>query len=68
LSKSGGNNMAIFRSTVTPDDVYKELESAIEHHQHFIAVGDENLANMWQDEIDSIVVYCENNMKKLGIE
>ena len=60
--------MAIFRSTVTPDDVYEELKNAIEHHQHFIAVGDTNLANMWQDEIDSIVVYCENNMKKLVIE
>ena len=60
--------MAIFRSSSTPDDVYKELKHAIESHQHFIKVNDVNLANMWGDEIKSIVKYCENNMKKLGIE
>jgi len=59
--------MAIFRSMATPDDVYKELEKAIEHHQHFIEVRDTNLANMWKDEIDSIVAYCELNAEKLGI-
>jgi hypothetical protein len=60
--------MAIFRSSSTPDDVYKELKHAIESQQHYIEVNDVNLANMWGDEIKSIVKYCEENMKKLGIE
>mgnify|MGYP003653630684 CR=1 FL=1 len=60
--------MAIFRSSATPDDVYKELKHAVDYHQHHIATGDTNLANMWGDEIKSIVKYCEENMKKLGLD
>ena len=60
--------MALFRSNYTPNDVYDELKNAVDHHQHFKDVGDENLANMWKDEIDSIIEFCEINAKKLGID
>lgn len=60
--------MAIFRSTVTPDDVYEELQTAVKHHQSFLESENWALAGIWRDEIDSIVKYCELNAAKLGLE
>ena len=59
------NNMAIFR--VTTDDVYEELQNAVKHHQSFIEVEKWDMADMWRDEINSIILYCEVNAEKLGL-
>jgi hypothetical protein len=60
--------MAILKSNATAEDICIKLEHAIESKQCFVDVRDWNLANMWQDEIDSIVLYCEINAERLGLD
>jgi len=53
-----------FKTTYTLEDVTTKLESAIEARDVAESVGDTNLVNMWQDEIDAIVKFCETKSFK----
>ena len=53
---------------VNADDICIKLKHAIESKQCFVDVRDWNLVNMWQEEIDYIVQYCEIHAKRLGLD
>jgi hypothetical protein len=40
-------------------DLESELDNAIKNYEHFVEVGDFNLAEMWMETINQIVEYCK---------
>lgn len=62
--------MAIFKSNVTADEVYKVIVDTIEERDIWMSKGDSNIANLKQEKLDRLVEWCyiEENAKKLGIK
>jgi len=40
-------------------DLESELDNAIKNYEHYVEVGDFNLAQMWMQSIEEIVEYCK---------
>lgn len=40
-------------------DLESELDNAINNYEHFVDIGDFNLAAMWMQNIDEIVAYTK---------